>query len=345
MATTLTIEPPSDYLLSRDVCSYGYFLLWPNHWDVKSQTLGRVLTLEIERRDVAVPVMIAQPRRGTASRSRLTSHDAKPGDPLRVLCHAPLTREMRGMVIRQITRMLRLEEPAETIAAFHTVDPRFAPSGRGRLFGSPTLFEDVLKTVTSCNVTWPGTTTMNRRLCQVLGPKARVGRGKAALDMVGFPSARKLSRTRPTTLRARCRVGYRDRRIVELASLFAKGKIDVALLEDPARPSLEVFKYLQTLPGVGPYAAANIMQLLGRHDRLPLDTESVRHGKLVLGYRGTSAQIMKQVHEHYAPIGSHAFRSYWFELWEFYERKAGPSPTWERETTGQMFTAALLSKD
>jgi hypothetical protein len=30
-------------------------------------------------------------------------------------------------------------------------------------------------------------------------------------------------------------------------------------------------------------------------------------------------------------------------MWEFYESKHGKAWTWERETTGRMFTAALLS--
>ena len=76
---------------------------------------------------------------------------------------------------------------------------------------SPTFFEDVIKTVTSCNVTWPSTVVMNIRLCEV------VGRGGA------FPTPRRLARTRPATLRARCRVGYRDQRIIELSRMFASG--------------------------------------------------------------------------------------------------------------------------
>ena len=53
--------------------------------------------------------------------------------------------------------------------------------------------------------------------------------------------------------------------------------------------------------------------------------------------------IMKRVGAHFAPFGKHAFRSYWFELWAFYESKRGPSHTWERETTGKSFTAAALT--
>jgi 3-methyladenine DNA glycosylase/8-oxoguanine DNA glycosylase len=182
---------------------------------------------------------------------------------------------------------------------------------------------------------------MNRKLCRVFGRKSASG-------LYSFPTAARLARARPATLRARCSVGYRDARMVELAKIFAAaergrtGVLNLAWVEDPATPEEELFEALQELPGVGPYAAANIMQLLGRYTRLPLDTESVRHGRTVLGYKGTSARLMKRLHAHYRPFGEHRFRSYWFELWRYYEAKRGPSWTWERETTGKTFTAALL---
>lgn len=102
---------------------------------------------------------------------------------------------------------------------------------------------------------------------------------------------------------------------------------------------------LLALPGIGPYAAANVMQLLGRYSRVAIDTESVRHGKAVLGMTGTAKQIEKQVVAHFEPFGEHRFRSYWFELWDFYEKKHGPAWTWERDSTGKMFTAASLTKE
>lgn len=326
----LNVAVPSDYDLSRDVCSYGYFLLAPNHWVVESQSLVRVLSLS----SAHVAIAISQPRgRGT---------------PLKMRTSQTLSRDERERAVRQVTRMLRLDEGHGTIGAFHALDPRFAPSGRGRLFRSPTLFEDVIKTVTSCNVTWPSTIQMNRRLCEVLGPAVAIGRGAKATRVYGFPSAARLARARPEMLRARCRVGYRDRRIVELAGLFARsvkrGGVDVTMLEDPQTPDGAVFEYLIDLPGIGPYAAANIMQLMGRYSRLPLDTESVRHGRTLLKFKGSAAAVMKRVRRHFEPFGEHAFRSYWFELWSFYESRHGPAWTWQRDTTGTMFTASQLAK-
>ena len=45
-----------------------------------------------------------------------------------------------------------------------------------------------------------------------------------------------MARTRVTTLRSRCRVGYRDQRISELAGMFASGEVDPAWFEDPDAP-------------------------------------------------------------------------------------------------------------
>jgi 3-methyladenine DNA glycosylase/8-oxoguanine DNA glycosylase len=319
---TLSIEPPSDYVLRRDACSYGYFLLEPNRWEPEAQAL----TTTVDLGGTAVSVRVTQPGR------------ARRGGRLRIETDAALARPERERLRASLTRMLRLDEPAATVRAFHALDPRFARSGRGRLMRSASLFEDVIKTVTSCNVTWPSTVGMNRKLCAVYGRASASGRR-------AFPTQQTLARVRPASLRARCSVGYRDARIVELAGMFARGEIDGARLECPRTPASEKYDAMLEWPGIGPYAAANILQLLGCYERLPLDTESVRHGRDVLGFKGTASAIMKRVHRHFEPFGEHRFRSYWFELWEHYEARRGPAHTWDRDTTGTTFTAAQLRKD
>lgn len=311
----LKIDSPPDYDLARDVCSYGYFVLVPNYWDVSRQTLSRVLEFDDQPSACVI--------------------DQKVGGKLRARFDRTLTRAEQSQAREQITRMLCLDMDDSEIRAFHKLDPRWKKSGRARLFRSPTLFEDVIKTVTSCNVTWPSTVNMNRRLCEVCGRKSVSG-------AYSFPSAKKLARTRVGTLRGRCRVGYRDQRIVDLAKLFKNGHVDELWLTDSATSDDEVFKFLITLPGIGPYAAGNIMQLIGRFSRLAIDSESIRHGKTVLGMDGSDAQITKALREHYEPFAQHKFRSYWFEIWAFYETKAGPSHTWERDKVSTTFTAANL---
>jgi 3-methyladenine DNA glycosylase/8-oxoguanine DNA glycosylase len=321
--TMLRLTPPRDYRLARDVCSYGYFLLAPNRWSIHEHTLTRAILLAGK----PAGVVISQP-------------GAKPmsGGGAALLCRfdRALTKQEIADARSQITRMLRLDEDAAHIRGFHRVDPRWKRLGRGRLFRSPTLFEDVLKTVTSCNVTWPGTVHMNRRLVEVLGKQSPGG-------LQTFPDPSAIAAASPLLLRERCRVGYRDRRIVELGAIFASGDPAIAKIEDPATSDDELHEILLELPGVGPYAAANIMQLLGRYSRLPLDTESVRHGRTILGFRGGSKQIMLRVKRHFEPFGDQAFRSYWFEMWHHYESIHGPAHTWDRDATGTAFTAAKLN--
>lgn len=315
MSTTLTIRAPDDFDLARDVCSYGYFVLMPNYWDAGRRSLSRVLELA----DGPAACVI----------------DQRPGGRLRARFDRRLDRAEQARAREQITRMLWLDLDPDEIRDFHRTDPRWSKSGRGRLFRSPTLFEDVIKTVTSCNVAWPSTVHMNRRLCEVCGKRSASG-------AYSFPSPKRLARTRVGTLRGRCRVGYRDRRIVDLAKLFAGGRIDERWLNDPSTDDDEVFGFLVSLPGIGPYGAGNIMQLLGRYSRLAIDTETIRHARKVLGYTGSDAQLVKRVRDHYEPFGRHRFRSYWFELWSFYESKAGPAHTWERDRVSTVFTAANL---
>lgn len=327
VSTVLEIVPPRDYLLARDVCSYGYFVLEPNLWLPEEGSLRRVLTLP----SITTACVISQGDAGSPLRARR-------GMALRVRFDCALNDEQLGHARAQISRMLRLDEDEAIVRRFHRLDPRWKRSGRARLFRSPTLFEDVIKTVTSCNVTWSSTILMNRRLCEVFGKGG------------GFPTPRRLAQADISVLRGRCSVGYRDARIIELAKLFDAGErgksggIDVGWFENPATSDDDIHEALVELPGIGPYAAANIMQLLGRYARLPCDTESVRHGKTVLGMSGTSAQIMKRVRAHFEPMGVEAFRAYWFEIWDCYERRHGPAWQWQRDSTGKLFTTAQLKK-
>lgn len=311
MATTLTLAAPADYLFRRDVCSYGYFLLMPNQWDPAARTLTRWLDLA----DGSARVTLAQP--GDAA-----------GLPVKAKFDRALSRTEQAQAKRMIARMLRLDETESATARFHAIDPRWKVSGRARLFRSPTFFEDLIKTVTNCNVQWSGTIRMNERLCAVINP--------------AFPKPSQLARRKPESLRTRCGLGYRDQRIVELGRIVAAGELDIERLEDPATPDEDVERTLVALPGIGPYAAANIMQLLGRYSRLALDTETMRHGKAVLGMTEEGKALERRLHKHYQAFGDQRFRSYWFELWDFYEQVKGPAWDWEPRTTGATFTKAQL---
>lgn len=324
----LEIVPPRDYVLWRDACSYGYFVLEPNLWEPATGVFRRVL--DLGEGVGAVTAAITQPGGRRAGSSR-----GKAGGVLRVEVDSAVGPAGAAELERQVVRMLRLDEPASRLRAFHAVDGRWKGLGRGRLMRSPSLFEDVIKTVTSCNVAWPSTVRMNARLCAEFG-RVSAGGGRA------FPTAGALAGADPARLRARCGVGYRDGRIVALARMFDRGEVDEASLSEPGLEDGALERRLIELPGIGPYAARNIMQLLGRYGRIPLDSESVRHARTVLGYTGPERRVLGRLERHYAAMGAEKFRSYWFEMWAFYEARRGPSWTWERDRDAAAFTAAAF---
>lgn len=326
--STLKLNVPADYLLTRDFCSYGYFLLAPNRWDPATQSVTRPFDLKHKGRERPVIARIDQPQPKSARSPK--------GQPIRIRTDRAIDTADRAELKRQITRMLWIEDAgsAQSIKQFHKADPRWKRSGQGRLSRSPSLFEDIIKTVTSCNVAWPNTMNMNELLCWHAGPGIKGAKA--------FPRASQLARIEPERLRARCKVGYRDKRIVELARLFVKGHIDEHWLTNPETSDNDVRAFLVTLPGIGPYAAHNIMQLLGRFAHVPYDSETVRHVTNILGFKGSASALEKKTRAHYEQFGEHAFRSYWFELLEFYQSKKGPSWTWEPKTTGRSFTQSAF---
>lgn len=312
--TTLTLTPPKRFDLHRAVCSYGYFILEPNLWDIDKHVLRR-------------------PLRTTAGRLVRTVIRQRKDGKLSIRCDRDVPRKEHAFVREQIARMFRFDE---TYTRWRRVHPQAKRRRFDRMFRSPTLFEDMVKTITSCNVTWRNTIMMNKMMVQ------HVGHG-------GFPSPYQLADFGEQRLRDSCKVGYRADRIVRLARSVADGSLDLASFEDPDCTSDEIYEQFLSIHGLGPYAAANLCHLVGRYDKLAIDTEAYRHFCLhynVKRPQGNDAPGLKRLHQkiekHYGQFAPYQFLAYWFELWEDYQSRHGPAWRWDRDTTGTQFTAAML---
>lgn len=305
----LILSVPEGFRLGRAVCSYGYFLLAPNHWDPGTRSFSTVLTLA-----------------GGPLGVRLTQ--AKVGGRVSVRGHREVDAEERAEAKRQLGRMLRLEED---LRGWWKLNKDARRRGFGRLFRSATLWEDIVKTITGCNTTWGSTIRMNRLMTEEVGGGA-------------FPTAEAVVSFGARRLKTRCKVGYRAERIVGVARGVLDGSVNEAWYEDASREEGEVIDKLRRINGIGPYAAANIAQLLGFYDRLPIDSETYRHFCLVKGMeRPANVKSLDPLIEaHYEPMRPYRFLAYWFELWTDYERRVGPAEGWERDRDGAKFTAALL---
>ena len=318
MPSRLTIAVPQDFELFKAVCSYGHFLLAPSQWDRDKQQLHRVL------RD----------SRGSIVRVRITQQkeqDAHPtyGRKIIIHCDRTLRREDGQHVKQQIIRMLRIEEDVSPWYRLHKQAKR---RGFARLFRGADLFEDIVKTITSCNVTWPNTVNMNRLLVE------HVGDG-------GFPTPEQVADFGEERLKSRCKVGYRAGRIAQLGRVVADGTLDLDWFEQPERTSDEAYAALLKLHGIGPYAAANICMLLGFYDRLAIDTETYRHYCKTYGVKRPKdpSKLHKRIEKHYGQYTPYAFLAYWFELWQGYEKRFGPSENWHHTDDAAQFTAAALN--
>mmetsp|Transcript_11316 Transcript_11316/g.28604 ORF Transcript_11316/g.28604 Transcript_11316/m.28604 type:complete len:483 (-) Transcript_11316:289-1737(-) len=310
---------PKGFSLSQAICSYGYFGLAPNRW-VPGKTddegyLVRPLTLRTKEMNTTKTVLVAVGQ-NTKTKSVVLALDFS-FMPHQNFCFGELTV--------QIDRMLRLDTSLE---GFHKVYPEAGTRGFGRLYRSPTLFEDMVKTITNCNMKWGGTVEMNAKLCRNVGSYG------------AFPTPEEICAVGPDFLKEHCRVGYRGKYICALAESIVDGSLDLAkdLGSTPSggnnHSREDVQKRLLKLSGIGPFAANNILQLMGYFDSYPYDTETVRLWKEDFGASksATKTEIFAKARAHYSVYAPYEFTAYWYDLWKNYERRAGAkSPQWSIE--------------
>jgi 3-methyladenine DNA glycosylase/8-oxoguanine DNA glycosylase len=108
------------------------------------------------------------------------------------------------------------------------------------------------------------------------------------------------------------RAGYRGRYLRTLARSAVDGDLDLQSLDrDPNElPDDELEGQLLTLPGIGPYAAAHIMMMLGRYSRLVLDSWTRPKYARLLGQPAADAEI----EAHYKRYGSYQGLAFWLYL-------------------------------
>jgi N-glycosylase/DNA lyase len=108
------------------------------------------------------------------------------------------------------------------------------------------------------------------------------------------------------------RAGYRGRYLRTLARSVTDGDLDLESLdrEPNELPDEELERQLLALPGIGPYAAAHIMMMLGRYSRLVLDSWTRPKYARLLGQPAADAEI----EAHYKRYGSYQGLAFWLYL-------------------------------
>jgi 3-methyladenine DNA glycosylase/8-oxoguanine DNA glycosylase len=165
-----------------------------------------------------------------------------------------------------------------------------------------------VKTICTTNCAWSATVRMTRALVENLGVESAGGHGRA------FPTPVAMAQAPERFYRDTVRAGYRGAYLRSLAAGVAEGAIELESLRDvpgDEMPDDDVAARLIALPGVGPYAAARVMMLLGRHSRLILDSWTRPTYARLNGGRTASDRTIERRFRRY---GSHAGLAFWLYL-------------------------------
>jgi N-glycosylase/DNA lyase len=266
--------------LQRTLVSHGVADLPPNEIDAAAATLTTTVALP----QGATTVQVGDGLDGAA---RVTGRGPRAG------------------VLDAVRYMLRLDAD---LSAFYTVaraDDGLAwvAHGAGRMMRSPTVFEDVVKTICTTNCAWSATVRMTTALVEHLGAEAPDGRS-------AFPGPAAMAEAGNDFYRDVVRAGYRGAYLQTLAVAVAEGALDLEALNDPELDDDDVAERLLALPGCGPYATAHMMMLLGRYSRLILDSWTRPKYACVNGRKAADRTIERRFRRY----GDYAGLAFWLYL-------------------------------
>ena len=283
--------------LRRTIASHGLASLPPFFPDESGGTL--VVTFEVspgKARTITI-----EP--GSRGRARVTVAGPPPG------------AKTAEAIVEKARHVLRLDEDLSEFYAIAEQDPQLAwvASGAGRMIRSPSVFEEIVKTICTTNCSWGATVRMVNALVEHLGTKAP--RAPASgVEGRSFPSPAAMTEVGEDFYRDVVRAGYRGRYLLSLAEAVATGELDVEVLGRLGADELsddELEQQLLALPGVGPYAAAHVMMMLGRYSRLILDSWTRPTYARLQGRRSVKDSTIAR---RWRPYGDYAGLAFWLYL-------------------------------
>ncbi|GIK59068.1 MAG: hypothetical protein BroJett015_47310 [Chloroflexota bacterium] len=247
---------------------------------------------------------------------------------VRVFTETALTAAEHTEVEQAVTWMLGLDMDFSDFYAATRHEPKLAhveEQAQGRLLRSATLFENVVKTILTTNTTWGGTKRMALELVNTFGAPLPDDPQRRA-----FPTPARLAAADLDTLQKTVRLGYRAPYVLELAqrvagatevagaTQVAGGELDLEEWKTAVLPTNELRQRLLTLKGVGPYAAASLLMLMGHYDSVPVDSWAFK----LVSYEWYDQQPVgrAEVEKAFADWGQWKGLAYWFWDWAYHQQ-------------------------
>ena len=305
MKLSLPARPPFNF--HSVIHSHGWYQLAPLAWDQERGVLSKPERLDNGR---VVPLTIQG------------DHDG-----VHVETPAKLTKREQTELTEKVRWMFALDADFTEFYALADHEPRLAHvrgQALGRYLHSTTVWEDVVRVMMTTNIQWGGTKRLVASLVNHFGepladdptlrPANYAGSGQVQR---AFPIAAKIARSREATLR-KLGLGYRSPYLSQLARGVVSSTYDLEALKDEARTANDaaddVRKRLLALPGIGPYAAATLLGILGRYDYIGVDTEAISN--VSKGFYGGQPVGAKEVEAVFGKWGQYKSLAYWFWDWE-----------------------------
>jgi len=293
MILELSVAKPYDF--AQSVCDHGWVQLAPCYWDEERHSLRHV-----QRLDTGKVALLHISAENTADVVTLR---------IEVEANTPLTTAEQDDMRQNVHWMLKLDED---FSAFYERIHQHPPlqermsSGRGRLLRSPTLFEDVVKTITTTNTTWRQTIGMVERIVNTLGEPY-----PANPELRAFPTPQQVAAADDAVFTGVLKLGYRGPYVQQLAREIVAGERDLEALKHSDLPPKELRKELKQIKGVGDYAANTLLMILGRYGELAVDSE-VRSLVSRLYFNG-EAVTEAQIQDTYRHWDEWKYLVYWFD--------------------------------
>jgi N-glycosylase/DNA lyase len=282
-------EPVS---LQRTLVAHGVTGLPPARLDETSATIELAVRLP----GTGVRPIRIEP--GNPGEALVTGYDLDAG---------PEARSSLEQTARWLLRLDADLTPFYTEAA-RDPDLAWVTRGAGRMARCHTVFEDVIKTILTTNCAWSATVRTVTTLVNELGEPYTLADGSATVH--AFPTPEAMAAKDEAFYREVIRCGYRAKSLRAIAEQVATGTVDLEVLgrvTPEEMPDDEVRARLIALPGIGPYAAAHVMMMLGRPSRLILDSWTRPTYARLTGAEASDAEIEAR----FARYGPYAGLAFW----------------------------------
>jgi 3-methyladenine DNA glycosylase/8-oxoguanine DNA glycosylase len=254
--TTLKISarPPFDF--KQTATTHGWVGLAPNYWNRENNQIERIQQLS---NGLVVRLLIS----GNLS-------ETKPEVNIVVNHSAKLSASDEKEIRKIVEHMLRLDEDFSDLYLIAEKKKEHFTGmlrGFGRLLRSPSVFEDIVKTICTTNIQWAGTKRMVQELVSSFGKPFDL-----MPEQKTFPSALDIAGNSADIFAKKTNLGYRTDYIYLLAVQVAKGDIDTESFLDQQILTNDLRRILLKIKGIGNYSAATMLMLLGHYDELPVDS-------------------------------------------------------------------------